>query len=63
MCQYSSILQAISNVHQYSEILPEQLADVFSGPAIATQPTDTKVDSEYQPKPKVKWSGLLSVPM
>ena len=27
MCQYSSILQATSNIHQYSSILPEQLGD------------------------------------
>ena len=27
MCQYSSILQAISNIRQYSSILPEQLGD------------------------------------
>ena len=27
MCQYSSILQAISNLHQYSSISPEQLRD------------------------------------
>ena len=29
LCQYSSILQAISKIHQYSLILPEQLADVL----------------------------------
>ena len=28
MCQYSSILQATSNIHQYSSILPEQLGNV-----------------------------------
>ena len=27
MCQYSSILQAITNILQYSSILPEQLGD------------------------------------
>ena len=31
MCQYSSILQAISNILQYSSILPEQLGDGGSG--------------------------------
>ena len=30
MCVNIPILQAISNVHQYSSILPEQLADVLS---------------------------------
>ena len=29
MCQYTLILQAISNIPQYSSILPEQLGDVF----------------------------------
>ena len=48
MCQYSSILQAISNIPQYSSILPEQLGDAgpLAGPGLRRRPGGLTVSSD-----------------
>ena len=47
MCQYSSILQAISNIHQYSSILPEQLSGFPLFPQVLSGPEQRQTDGAH----------------